>query len=192
MKTTVIGSGKTNTVSNKVENTPNAGNGNGVAGNAAISPSKSFDTVKAEPSKAVEDVKTNPPVDAPKVEKAERAEVKAEPTKAELREQIVAQKPALNLESTLKLVEELHRRKIQRDKLIETIDNLEVFEVAQKNDAEETDSNHFQGCQLTIEDDSRREFVTKNPVIIKKVAEFIHALCVDRLAEIEGEIFLPA
>lgn len=173
MKTTVISSAKTNTVSNKIENTPTTGNSNSLSANGAITPSKSFDSVKVEPeNKAVE--------------------VKAEPTKVELREQSAVQKPALNLEGTLKLVEELHRRKIQRDKLIETIDNLTGFEVAQKNDAEETDSNHFQGCELTIGDDKRREFVTKNPVIIKKVAEYIHMLCVGRLAEIEGEIFLPA
>jgi hypothetical protein len=180
MKTTVIESGKTNAIANQVSQSP-AG-----AGNNAIVPNKTFE-VKAE-------VK---PLEAPKVEnvntdKADNTAIKSEPSKAELREQLAGQKPALNLESTLKLVEELHRRKIQRDKLMDTIDNLGEFEVAQQNDAEETDSNHFQGCELTIEDDKRREFVTKNPVIIKKVAEFIHTLCVDRLAEIEGEIFLPA
>ena len=88
------------------------------------------------------------------------------PSKAELREGLG--KPALNLEGTLKLVEELHRRKIQRDKLLSTIGTLEEFEVAQKDDAEETDSNHYQGCELTIEDDKRRSFSTKNPYIIKK------------------------
>lgn len=186
MKTTVISSGKINTVNDKVENTPAIANG--VSGSGALSLSKSFDTTKAEPVKKEDEVKTLPV----QVVKSEVPEVKVEPTKAELKEQMVVQKPALNLESTLKLVEELHRRKIQRDKLIDTIDTLDEFEVAQKNDAEETDNNHFQGCQLTIEDDTRREFITKNPVIIKKVAEYIHSLCVDRLAEIEGEIFLPA
>jgi len=102
------------------------------------------------------------------------------PSKAELRDGLV--KPALNLEGTLKLVEELHRRKIQRDKLLSTIGTLEEFEVAQKDDAEETDSNHYQG----------RTFSTKNPFIIRKVAEYVNALCLDKLAEIEGEIFLPA
>lgn len=187
MKTTVISSAKTNTVSNKVENAPTLGNGNGITANGAITPNKSFDSVKAEPIN--KEVDANAPTEVPKVEKTE---VKTEPSKIELREQIAAQKPALNLESTLKLVEELHRCKTQRDKLIATIDTLEEFEVAQKNDAEETDNNHFQGCELSIGDDKRREFATKNPVIIKKVAEYIHMLCVDRLAEIEGKIFLPA
>ncbi|RYG32513.1 MAG: hypothetical protein EOO01_34175 [Chitinophagaceae bacterium] len=101
-------------------------------------------------------------------------------------------KTASNLEGTLKLVEELHRRKIQRDKLLSTIGTLEEFEVAQKDDAEETDSHIYQGCELTIEDDKRRSFSTKNPFIIKKVAEYVNTLCLDKLAEIEGEIFLPA
>lgn len=129
------------------------------------------------------------------VEKPEevKTELKAQEqaaSKAELREGLG--KPALNLEGTLKLVEELHRRKIQRDKLLSTIGTLEEFEVAQKDDAEETDSNHYQGCELTIEDDKRRSFSTKNPYIIKKVAEYVNTLCLDKLTEIEGEIFLPA
>ncbi|WP_026898836.1 hypothetical protein [Daejeonella oryzae] len=102
------------------------------------------------------------------------------------------EKPALNLESTLKLVVELHRRKIQRDKLLETIETLEAFEVAQKEDAEETDSNHFQGCVLTIEDDTRRKFTTKNPVIIFSVAQYVNSMCINRLAEIEAGITIPA
>lgn len=58
---------------------------------------------------------------------------------------------------------------------------------------QETDtSNHYQGCELTIEDDKGREFTTKNPFIINAVAKMVNTLCVDKLAEIEGEIFIPA
>lgn len=115
-----------------------------------------------------------------------------EVSKSEIKEQLKQEKPVLNLEGTLKLVEELHRRKIQRDKLLSTIGALEEFEVTQQDDAEETDGNHFQGCELTIQDDKRREFSTKNPYIIKKVAEYINTLCVDRLAEIESGIYIPS
>ena len=113
---------------------------------------------------------------------------KAEPAKAEIK----PAKPALNLESTLKLVEELHRRKIQRDKLLDTINTLEAFEVAQIEDGDETDAGRFQGCTLTIEDDSRRKFITKNPVIIWSVSQYVNSLCVDKLAEIEAGITIPA
>ncbi len=113
---------------------------------------------------------------------------KAEPAKAETR----PAKPALNLESTLKLVEELHRRKIQRDRLLDTINTLEAFEVAQIEDGDETDAGRFQGCTLTIEDDSRRKFITKNPVIIWSVSQYVNSLCVDKLAEIEAGITIPA
>ena len=119
----------------------------------------------------------------PKVEQP-----KAEPAKAETK----PAKPALNLEGTLKLVEELHRRKIQRDKLLDTINTLEAFEVAQIEDGDETDGNNFQGCTLTIEDDSRRKFITKNPVIIWSVSQYVNSLCVDKLAEIEAGITIPA
>jgi len=99
--------------------------------------------------------------------------------------------PALNLDSTIKIAMELNRKINQRGKLLETIDTLETFEVAQKDDADETESNHFQRCELTIGDDKGREFTTKNPYIINAVAKMVNQLCVDKLAEIEVEIQFP-
>lgn len=103
-----------------------------------------------------------------------------------------ADKPALNLEGTLKLVEELHRRMVQRGRLVHTIDNLDKFEIEQKQEAEDTTSNYYQGCEIEITDDKRNKFSTKNPVIIKAVAMFVRDLCTNRLAEIEAEITIPA
>lgn len=136
------------------------------------------------------------PQEQPKVEVktvvATNEEPKGEPTKNELREQLKEVKPAMNLDETIKLALDLNRRINQRGKLLETIGTLEEFEIAQKNDAEGTDgNNHYQGCELTIEDDKGREFTTKNPFIINAVAKMVNQLCVDKLAEIEGEIFIP-
>lgn len=132
---------------------------------------------------------------APKVEAllpvAETKPVQNE-VKQEALTEIQFEKPVLNLEGTLKLVEDLHRRKTQRDRLLYTIGVLEAFEVAQVDDADETEANHFQGCVLTIEDDQRRKFTTKNPVIIQAVAQFVNTMCVNRLAEIEAGIIIPA
>jgi len=100
-------------------------------------------------------------------------------------------KPVLNLEGTLKLVEELHRRKVQRDKLLETIVNLEAFEVAQDEETELGGTAKFSRCELTVEDDKGRTFTTKNPVIIFHVAQYVNALCVDKLAQIEAGITIP-
>ena len=115
-------------------------------------------------------------------------EEKSEPKTAEGK----PEKPALNLEGTLKLVEELHRRMVQRGRLVHTIDNLDKFEIEQKAEAEDTTSNYYQGCELEISDDKRNKFSTKNPVIIKAVALFVRDLCTNRLAEIEAEITIPA
>ncbi|WP_025146568.1 hypothetical protein [Pedobacter jeongneungensis] len=106
--------------------------------------------------------------------------------------EVITEKPALNLEGTLKLVEELHRRMVQRGRLVHTIDNLDKFEIEQKEEAEDTTSNYYQGCELEISDDKRNKFSTKNPVIIKAVALFVRDLCTNRLAEIEAEITIPA
>jgi hypothetical protein len=153
--------------------------------------------VNAEPPKPqTEQVKAEAPKDdtaaheqQPKAEAtAVKEELKAEP-KPEFKPEPV--KPTMNLEEVLKLVTELNRRKIQRDKLLETIDNLEAFEIGLKEDADETDGNYYQGCVLTIEDDNHRKFTTKNPVIIWTVAQQVNSLCVNKLAEIEAGIIIP-
>lgn len=207
MKTTVIESGKTaNKVNNSAVNAK-AGN-NGAPKTNGLPLSKEFDdkpkgeaeakkaetpaTSEQQPQEApkAETVKPQAEQAKPEAPKAEAEQPKAEPVKEVKVE--APQKLVLNLESTLKLVEELHRRKIQRDRLLDTIDTLEAFEVAQIDDADETEANHFQGCILTIEDDNRRKFTTKNPVIIQAVAQFVNSMCVNRLAEIEAGITIPA
>jgi hypothetical protein len=130
--------------------------------------------------------------DKPESEKPQTGKPQPAPETKETKPEIRFEKVGLNLESTLKLVEELFRRKTQRDRLLETITNLEAFEVDQKTDPDQLDANHFQGCVLTIEDDTRRKFTTKNPVIIFEVAQYVNAMCVKRLAEIEAEITIPA
>lgn len=148
-----------------------------VAGNPVNKDSaKPAEVTKAEPVKP-ESAKPEPaPQAQPQPEVAKVTEPK---------------KTVLNLEGTLKLVEELHRRKIQRDKLLETINNLDAFEVELKDEVDETDGNYYQGCVLTIEDDTRRKFVTKNPTIIWTVAQMVNSLCVNKLAEIEATLTLP-
>lgn len=47
-------------------------------------------------------------------------------------------------------------------------------------------------CELVIEDDKGNEFKTKNPFIIKEVAQRVRMLCMGRLSEIEGEMVVPA
>lgn len=156
---------------------------NGTANKVEAKAGEVKDIAQSIDLKNVEQVKPEEP-------KAEQS--KAEPTKIEIKEQLKEEKPALNLEKTIKLALDLNRRINQRGKLLETINTLEAFEIAQKDDADETDTNFFQGCTLTLEDDKGREFTTKNPFIIREVASRVNALCVDKLAEIEGEIFIPA
>ncbi|HEY8661248.1 MAG TPA: hypothetical protein VIL78_19600 [Hanamia sp.] len=145
-----------------------------------------------EPEKPKEEIK------AGEAEKPtpQAEQVKAEAPKAEepkkVAEEVKPAKPVLNLEGTLKLVEELHRRKVQRDKLMETIQNLEAFEVNQKDEAEESGITNYSRCELTIQDDKGKSFSTKNPVIIFHVTQYVNALCIDKLAQIEAGIIIPA
>lgn len=75
------------------------------------------------------------------------------------------------MDETIKLLETLHLKKIQRDRLLHTISTLESFRLDLEKDADETGGNHYQGYVLKITDDERNEFSTKNPVIIQAVAQ---------------------
>lgn len=99
--------------------------------------------------------------------------------------------PVPSLESTLKIVETLHRRSIQRENLLNRINQLEAFEIALMEDSDELKNNHFQGCKLIIEDDRNRQFTTTTVGLIKLTAEFIHKACLEKLAEIEANIVFP-
>lgn len=156
---------------------------NGAMPNSTAFDDKKDDAKKVETAQAIKVAEiTKPQAEAPKTEEKTP---EAKPVEQET-------KPALNLEGTLKLVEELHRRKIHRDNLLSTINTLDGFKVLVQDENEDIDSVQFQGCKLTIEDDDRNSFVTKNPAIIKAVAEFVNKLCVDKLAEIESNIVIPA
>ncbi|RZJ76756.1 MAG: hypothetical protein EOO45_01200 [Flavobacterium sp.] len=116
--------------------------------------------------------------------------VKPEASKLEIKAGLAEQKPALNLEQTLKKIKDLSRLSNQREKLIGTIDNLEGFEVLQEDEAEETNLNQFQRCELKIIDDNGNVFSTKNPFIIDRVSKDIKNLCMEKLTEVEANISL--
>ena len=100
-------------------------------------------------------------------------------------------KQALNLEGTLKVVDDLHRRSIQRINLLSRIKQLEAFEVSLTQEHDELDENPYQGCKLIIEDDKQRRFITTTPGLIRLVSQFIFNACNEKLGEIEALIVFP-
>ncbi|NVM65045.1 hypothetical protein FHW88_003349 [Mucilaginibacter sp. SG538B] len=114
-----------------------------------------------------------------------------EPTKRELKE-LFSLKPFFNLDATVKLVGDLSKKIAQRDRLKGTIDNLETFTIQANEDGDVTGNNKFYRCELIIRDDNGNEFVTKNAYIIDHVSQYVNSLCVEKLAEIEAEIIIPA
>ena len=167
-----------------------------------------------------EKVNDQAPAQTPKVEATHHAEIKSDspatvdnqpahidgqPEKPELKEEPKAEavkvaeptaevKPvkfALNLESTLKVVDDLHRRSIQRVNLIARIKQLTAFEVALAQENDELEDNPYQGCKLIIKDDKNREFITTTPGLIRLVSQFIFDACSEKLADIEANIVFP-
>jgi len=126
----------------------------------------------------------------------EKPELKEEPKAGAIKveEPTAEVKPAkivLNLESTLKVVDDLHRRSIQRVNLISRINQLTAFEVALTQENDELEDNPYQGCKLIIKDDKNREFITTTPGLIRLVSQFIFDACSDKLADIEANIVFP-
>jgi hypothetical protein len=70
--------------------------------------------------------------------------------------------------------------------------NLDEFTVKQEEASEETGANSLQGCELIVRDGQGRIFSTKNANLIQQSAQFINSLRVEKIAEIEAEIIIPA
>lgn len=143
---------------------------------------------KAETEKAKEEKPEAVQTEQPKAEEPKKEAPKAE---EQPQEAVKIIKPALNLEVTLKAVDTLHRKCIQRVNLISRIKQLESFEVNIASENDELEENPYQGCKLIIEDDKRRQFVTTTPGLIRLVSQFIFNACYEKLAEIEAHIVFP-
>jgi hypothetical protein len=134
--------------------------------------------------------------EAPKAEaiaQGEEAKPQAEPSKKEIKEQFIAQQER-QLAETVKIVEVLGKKIAQSNKQLKnTIANIDSFTVTQSDDKDDMASDsRFARCELVISDDDGNEFVTKNPFIIAYVAQEIKQLCIDKLAEVEAGIIIPA
>jgi hypothetical protein len=169
-------------------------------------------SLTAKEAKQDETATNQKPAEAPKGEDAKAAEVPAsdpatvdnQPANpaAEHKEQPVSGEelpkgeikflvPALNLEQTVKAVEGLHRKNIQRLALIARIKTLEDFQIKLAENSDQLESNVYQGCKLIIEDDRNNKFVTNTPNLIAMVSQFVYDACINKLSEIEAEIVFP-
>ena len=109
-----------------------------------------------------------------------------------VQQEVQATKPVFNLETKLKVVNELHRKSVQRINLLSRIHQLDAFEVALTQEHDELEENPYQGCKLIIEDDKRRQFITTTPGLIRLVSKFIDGACREKLAQIEVSIVFPS
>lgn len=139
-------------------------------------------------AKAAQPANGKPEAEKPKAEpaKVQHPQAPSEPAAAE------PAKPVMSLEEKLKVLNDLHRRSIQRFNLVTRIKQLEAFEVNLASENDELNDNPYQGCKLIIRDDKNRDFITTTPGLIRKVAEYIHTECHAKLHEIEATINFPA
>ncbi|MBB6271838.1 hypothetical protein HDF26_002295 [Pedobacter cryoconitis] len=112
------------------------------------------------------------------------AAVKAEPVTAKF---------ALNLDETLKLVEKLAKKTVQRDRYNGYIKTLEDFVVEQQDEEDfGEDANNYKGCELTIKDSKGNVFYTERSTVIGPTIQFMADRFKQRLAEVEAEIVIPS
>ncbi len=160
-----------------------------VAGNPVNAESKKTDEAKQPEQVKQDEAKGQAkPIDANPQEQP-----KTEQSKAEIREQLAQQKPTLNLDETLKLISDLAKKTALRDRYKDNIDNLQKFEELQKEQVNELeDETAFQLCELIITDAKGNRFTTKSPFVIKATIDFVSGRFMERLAEVEASIVLPA
>lgn len=114
---------------------------------------------------------------------------KTETKKTEEKTEPKVMKLGLNLEKTLLLVGDLHKKAMQRAKLNAYAEKLEAFELKQTE--EDLTKSHYSGCNLTLVDDNRQSFELKNAVIIGEVCQFLKKKFEEKASELEAEIVLP-
>lgn len=101
------------------------------------------------------------------------------------------QPKGLNLDETIKVIEDLFQKKRYRDRLDTYINFLDAFEIkATQEDLDPKQSNYY-GCKLVLTDDNRANFEMKNPTILKEVIDFLKSRFGAKLGEIEAELVLP-
>lgn len=157
-----------------------------------VKPDRTPKFVAGNPVNAVSKAKD----ENPEITFLDVVQTSAGPTKKEIKanfaEKIAEQKAIL--ERHIKLGDDLARKTRHRDNLKNIITTLDEFELQLKDNVDETDGNYYQGCLLTIKDDNGKTFTTKNPTIIKGVAEQVSSLCTEKLEEVEMDIvnLIPA
>lgn len=174
MKTTVITSEiQSVKASDKVDNSPV--NVEKVSSANGLPLSKSFDQ------------------DQPEVKKVDALKTGVKPVEQVAAPVGIANKPALNLEETLKLVAELGKKTAQRDRYNGYIDMLKAFVVSQNDDDDmATNDTSFKGCELLIKDGQGHVFRTDSAAVISGTIDFMASRFNECLAEVEAEIVIPA
>lgn len=98
---------------------------------------------------------------------------------------------ALNLDQTIKIIEDLHQKKRHRDRLDTYINRLKSFEIEIKAEELDPKSSYYTGCKLVLTDDKNTNFELKNPTLINDVVNYLSDRLGDKLGEIEAELFIP-
>ncbi len=149
--------------------------------------------VKTDSSVAVD----NQPADTTATPKAEEVkpagEEKPQPelSKKELKEGLI-RNHLRSLDQTVNLVLNLSRKIKQRDMYKIYLDTLSEFQINQIEEDENEGNRDFQSCELIIRDGKGREFINRNPKVIGGTVDFMGGRFLERLAEIEAEIVIPA
>lgn len=101
-------------------------------------------------------------------------------------------KPVLSIDEKLKLVDDLNRLRLQRENLLARIAQLEAFEIAVAEEADELADNEYQNCKLIITDDRGLTFKVQSAGLIKMTVGYIREACKSAQAAIEEKIIFPS
>ncbi len=95
---------------------------------------------------------------------------------------------AMTVENVVKWVGDMNYLNNALARLKDNADRLRAFEITRKAEPDDTESNYWSGCVLTIKDDNRKEYSLKNPALIAMTVEFLFGTYDNKAAEIESTI----
>ena len=97
----------------------------------------------------------------------------------------------LTYEQRKDAIEALHRKNVKLDRVKEDFLKLKEFEIELKEEPENTETEYFTGCSISVSDDKGHRYGVKNPRLVHAVVALLKSMYEAKIVELEGEIVWP-
>lgn len=97
----------------------------------------------------------------------------------------------LNFDQRKEAIEALHRKTVKLNRVKEDFLKLKEFEIELKEEPENTETEYFTGCSISVSDDKGHRYGVKNPRLVFACVSLLKSLYEAKIVELENEIVWP-